>query len=119
MKLMLRSDMSKREVTRRRFMAAAATAVGTVSIIPRHVLGQGQTPPSEVVTRAVIGTGGQGMSDVHVQRNDKGKPPVTLAVCDVDKKHLDRALLKAGSPCDGYSDYRKVLERKDIDTIHI
>lgn len=110
--------MSKREVTRRRFVAAAASVVGGIAIVPRHVLGQGQTPPSEVVTRAVIGTGGQG-TNAHVLRNDRGKPPVTLAVCDVDKKHLEAALLKAGPSCEGYSDYRKVLERKDIDTIHI
>jgi predicted dehydrogenase len=37
----------------------------------------------------------------------------------VDKKHLERALAKTARSCDGYSDFRKLLERKDLDTIHI
>jgi predicted dehydrogenase len=104
--------------SRRQFLAASASAVGTLAIVPRFVLGQGKTAPSEVITRAVIGTGGQGMAG-HVTVNAPDKPAVTLAVCDVDKKHLERAIAKTARGCDGYSDFRKVLERKDIDTIHI
>jgi myo-inositol 2-dehydrogenase/D-chiro-inositol 1-dehydrogenase len=105
-------------VSRRRFLGAAATTVATFTIVPRHVLGgPGYTPPSEVITRAVIGTGGMGMN--HVEPNVAGKPPVTLAVCDVDENHLAQALEKAGEGCTAYSDFRRVLEREDIDTIHI
>ena len=110
--------MSTKNISRRRFLIGA-TAAATVSIVPRHVLGgPGNIPPSEVITRAVIGTGGQGMGG-HVVKNEDGKTPVMLAACDVDKNHLAAALKKAGDKCEGYSDFRRVLDRKDIDTIHI
>jgi predicted dehydrogenase len=104
-------------MTRRQFLTRAAAAA-TVTIVPRHVLGgPGQTPPSETITRGVVGTGSQGMG--HVAGNKKGAPPVTLAVCDVDKAHLARALQKAGEGCKGYTDFREVLDRKDIDVVHV
>ena len=43
-----------------------------------------------------------------------------VAVCDVDQKHIDRAVerfTKDGSKPDGFSDFRKLLERDDIDAI--
>ncbi len=110
--------MHRQRISRRQFVRDAAAAVAAFYIVPRHVLGgPGYTPPSEVLTRAVIGTGGMGMS--HVEPNTEGKPPATLAVCDVDRDHLAAALKRAGKGCQGYSDFREVLERQDIDTIHI
>ena len=105
-------------ISRRRFLRGAAGAAAAISIVPRHVLGgAGFTPPSEVITRGVIGTGGMGMN--HVATNEPDKPPVTLAVCDVDAKRLANALRKAGPGCQGYSDFRRLLDRRDMDTIHI
>ena len=107
-----------KRMTRREFLKRASAGVALFSIVPGHVLGgRGRTPPSETVTRAVIGTGGMGMS--HVEPNTKDAPLRTLAVCDVDKDHLANGLKKAGPGCQGYSDFRRVLERKDIDTIHV
>lgn len=103
--------------SRRQFLRTAALA-SAAFVVPRHVLGGvGYQAPSDVITRGVIGTGGMGMG--HVVANQAGKAPVTLAVCDVDKNHLRSALNKAGAPCEGYSDWRRVLERTDLDTIHI
>jgi len=101
-------------ISRREFFCRTVAAAATVAIVPRHVLGgPGQKPPSEKITRAVIGTGSMGMG--HVTSYSDG----TLAVCDVDKNHLANALRKAGGDCRGYEDFREVLERKDIDTVHI
>lgn len=109
---------AKQRISRRRFLGCAAQAGAAFYIVPRHVLGgPGYIPPSEVITRAVIGTGGMGMG--HVTENQDGQPPKTLAVCDVDRNHLERALKKAGHGCEAYSDWRRVLDRRDIDTIHI
>lgn len=111
--------MPTQKLTRRRFIQRGITAGAVFYIVPRHVLGgRGYTPPSEVLTRAVIGTGGMGTAG-HVTVNEEGRPPVTLAVCDVDEQHLAQALQKAGRSCEAYRDWRKVLDRKDIDTIHI
>lgn len=42
-----------------------------------------------------------------------------LAVCDVDQNHLQQALDMSGPGVQGYSDYRQVLDRDDIDIVHI
>jgi predicted dehydrogenase len=109
--------MSQARISRRQFIGGAAAAAA-LTIVPRHVLGgQGAKPPSEVVTQGTVGTGGQGMS--HVAENKPTEPPRQLAVCDVDKRRLENALKKAGSPCEGYADFRRVMDRKDIDIIRI
>ncbi len=110
--------MADDRVSRRRFLQSAAATVAAFSVVPRHVLGgPGQEAPSSVITRGSIGTGGAGMG--HVLENKEGRPPVQLAVCDVDKNHLARALAKAGSGCKGCGDFRRVLDRKNIDVIHV
>ena len=51
--------------SRRHFIKTAAAAVTTFNIVPRHVLGGPRfVPPSEKVNVAIIGTGGQGRTNV-------------------------------------------------------
>jgi myo-inositol 2-dehydrogenase/D-chiro-inositol 1-dehydrogenase len=109
--------MNKRHVfTRRTFLKSSVATLTTLSIVPRHVLGgAGYTPPSEILTRAVIGTGGMGMGHV----TSINKACKLLAVCDVDHKHLANALKAGGPDCKGYRDFREVLARKDIDIVHV
>ena len=84
------------------------------TIIPRQVIGgKGFLPPSDQLTRAVIGTGGMGMWHVRYPQSK------LLAVCDVDRRHLQQALKAAGPGVLGYHDFREILVRKDIDIIHI
>ncbi|MCX6998516.1 MAG: Gfo/Idh/MocA family oxidoreductase [Kiritimatiellaeota bacterium] len=100
-------------ITRRSFLQRAAAAAA-FSIVPRAVLGgPGYTPPSERLTKAVIGVGGMGMGHL-----DMGGTKL-LAVCDVDEGHLKAALAKGGPDVKGYRDFREVLARPDIDIIHI
>src|SRR5437667_10690533 len=107
--------------TRRSFLKTSIASLTTVMIVPRHVLGgAGFTPPSETLTRAVIGTGGMGMGHV-TSINTACK---LLAVCDVDEKHLQTALKTVaakpgGADVKGYRDFREVLARKDIDMVHV
>ena len=112
----------KRGKTRRQFLGDSlkgAAAMTVFSIVPRHVLGgPGHRAPSDVITRGVIGCGWRGLA-AHVIPNEKDKAPVTLAVCDADKKHLAAAMKKAGRACTAYHDWRKILDRKDIDAIYI
>ncbi len=98
--------------TRREMLARCAAWWATITIVPRHVLGgPGFTPPSEIRGSAAIGVGIQGIGKVY-----KGK---TLAVCDVSKQRLGVALEKAGPDCKGYTDFRYILDRKDIDEVII
>jgi myo-inositol 2-dehydrogenase / D-chiro-inositol 1-dehydrogenase len=107
--------------TRRAFLKTSIASLTTLTIVPRYVLGgAGFTPPSEVLTRAVIGTGGMGMGHV-TSINTACK---LLAVCDVDEKHLQIALKTVGpkpggADVKGYRDFREVLARKDIDIVHV
>lgn len=109
--------MNKRLLfTRRSFLKVSLASLAGISIVPRHVLGgPAQTPPSETLTRAVIGTGGMGMGHVR----DINTQCKLLAVCDVDANRLKSALAAAGPDVKGYRDFRELLERKDIDIVHI
>ena len=42
-----------------------------------------------------------------------------VAMCDVYKRNLDQAAAKLETKVETYSDYRRVLERKDIDAVFI
>lgn len=99
-------------ITRRRFLGGSAAVGAALQIVPSSYVFGGPTAPSNVITRAVIGTGGMGMGHVT-------KYPQTLAVCDVDKARLQRAVDKAGGDVSAYSDWREILDRDDIDTVHI
>jgi len=108
--------MANRKITRRQLLGGALEAAAVFTIVPGHVLGgPGRRAPSDVITYGTIGTGGMGMG--HVRENKQGAVPVQLAVCDVDERHLARAVKKAGSGCSPYKDWRHVIDRKDIDVV--
>jgi predicted dehydrogenase len=100
-------------VTRRQFVRSAAAAA-SLTIVPRHVLGgAGFTPPSDTLTRAVVGVGGMGRAHL-------GYPGAVLrAVCDVDRDHLKRALEASPAGVSGHTDFREVIERPDVDVVHV
>jgi predicted dehydrogenase len=77
-------------------------------IVPRNVLGAGNTPPSESFGGALIGCGGRGGGTF----GGLGPNVRKLAECDV--KFLERADNKTI-----YTDFRRLLERKDIDVVAI
>ncbi|MGB2908553.1 MAG: Gfo/Idh/MocA family oxidoreductase [Candidatus Aminicenantaceae bacterium] len=107
--------MSKNKgITRREFVKRSAVAAAALTIVPRSVLGgQGYTAPSDELTNAVIGVGGMGRGHLRYEGAR------LLAVCDVDTRHLAQALEIAGPGVKGYTDFRAVLERPDIDIVHI
>ena len=99
---------------RRKFLKSAGTVIASFTVLPRHLLGgTGFTPPSDELTKAVIGVGNMGRWHI------RSTPGRLLAVCDVDAHHLSRAIDIAGPGVQAYSDFREVLQRKDIDIIHI
>jgi len=103
--------MAKMKITRRHFMGTAGAGAATVLIVPRHVLGgPGQDAPSDTITYAVIGNGGR--KDGGIGELGKRK---RIAVCDVDVKRI------GGEPDNKtrYTDYRRLLERKDLDVVCI
>ncbi len=105
-----------RLVTRRDFLKGSLAAGTAFSLVPRHVLGgEGFTPPSETLGGALIGCGGRGpgtYSEMTKSLQGAGLGLTKLAECDV--RWLDRADNKTR-----YSDFRRVLERTDIDAVAI
>jgi predicted dehydrogenase len=65
--------------TRREFIATGAIAAAAWMIVPRHVLGRGLTPPSDLLNIAVVGIGGMGASNAQAVMSEN-----IVAICDVD-----------------------------------
>ena len=108
---------SENKTTRRSFIKKTAIAAAGFTIVPRHVLGQGLTAPSDQLNIAVIGGGGKGYSDA-VNAWDNGNSRIS-AICDVDWNEASRAFEKFPN-AKKYKDYRKLLdEMNDIDAITV
>ena len=71
----------KCKMTRRRFTGTLAAAA-TVSIVPRHVLGAGEKPPSEKLNIAGVGVGGMGRGNINACRGEN-----IVVLCDVDERY--------------------------------
>jgi predicted dehydrogenase len=67
-------------ISRRDFVTKAAATTAAVTIVPRHVLGRGQTPPSDRLNIAGVGVGGMGRTNLL----NLGLDNNIVALCDVD-----------------------------------
>jgi myo-inositol 2-dehydrogenase/D-chiro-inositol 1-dehydrogenase len=106
--------MQKKATSRRNFVKKTLVTAAGITIIPRHVMGGANfIPPSDQLTKAVIGVGGMGQGHLTYEGTK------LLAICDVDSNHLNSTLAKVGKDVKGYRDFREVLQRPDIDIIHI
>lgn len=104
-----------KNATRRQTLKSLA-AFATIQIVPGRVLGlNGQKPPSEELTRGIIGCGA--ICSKHLKM-----PGRLLALCDVDKKHLGKRMKQSGGKAKGitgYHDFRELVARDDIDIVHV
>ena len=90
--------------------------VGTTTTVPLAAAAVAQVPgANDRVNVALIGCGTRGM---HVARLMAQVPGVAfVAVCDVYEPNAAAAKRWAGAGCDSYSDFRKVLDRKDVHAV--
>ncbi len=103
-------DFNRRDFIKK----AAAGAVSAGVAIP--ALGQGKrVSANDKVIVGVVGTGRMGRGDL----SDFAKQPEVeiAAVCDVYKPNLDLGLADTKGKAETYTDFRHVLDRKDIDVI--
>ena len=73
--------------TRREFVATGALAAAAFMIVPRHVLGKGQTAPSDRLNIAVVGINGMGAANAQAVMSEN-----IVAICDVDTGLLEGKL---------------------------
>jgi len=125
-------------ISRRNFLKGSAAGAAGFSIVPSYVLGRaGNIAPSERINIAIIGTGGQGITNIKglLQEKDVQIP----AICDVNEesdysrfyyggtagsKPAHKLIMDHNSSsgndkgCKVYVDFRKMLEKeKDIDAV--
>lgn len=101
-------------LSRRRFLSASGAILSLPAVTYRNAFAA-DTPPSEAIRIASIGVGNQGTGNL------KAFVKNVVAVCEVDSKRLATAagiVEKDGkrSPV-AEGDYRKILERKDVDAV--
>jgi predicted dehydrogenase len=116
--------MSQRQhlsLNRRQFLQRSATAVGALTLIPSGVLAApGRPGASERFVLGHIGVGGMGMTHVqNMLRFQKDGKVRIAAVCDADENRMEAAVENVGPGTASYTDYRHMLERKDIDAVLI
>jgi len=137
------SPAADQSTSRRRFLRQTVTAAGAAllspALIPAAALGRGGiAPPSERIAMGFIGVGGQGGGHLlggawtYVAGGYAGRKDVqVLAVCDVWRDRRENARLKVNdhynevygkgkfTACEAYTDFRRVLDRSDIDAVLI
>jgi len=114
--------MSDSRVSRRTFLAASALAAGTWAHARADDSAKPSTKPgskpigaNERITLGFIGVGGMGTGLLNIFK--KFDDVNVAAVCDVYEPHVLRAKSEAGGKPETYADFRRVLDRKDIDAV--
>ncbi|MCL2346755.1 MAG: Gfo/Idh/MocA family oxidoreductase [Planctomycetaceae bacterium] len=126
------THVSRRSFLKRISVLTATAGVAACSpwVIPGTALGlEGSVPPSERITMGLIGCGNHGIG-WNLQMMALNPMQQVIALCDVDKNYLEAARQSAislfsqryGTPykmCDTYTDFRDLVNRKDIDAVCI
>lgn len=112
----MRKESSQPLSTTRRSTLKGLAAIATIQILPSHIALGGPKAPSNQLTKGIIGCGG-------ISASHLGMPGKLLALCDVDSKHLANRMRHAKKrgvkDVTGYSDFRELIARKDIDIVHV
>ncbi|MBV6430985.1 MAG: Inositol 2-dehydrogenase/D-chiro-inositol 3-dehydrogenase [Bryobacteraceae bacterium] len=104
------------DLSRRSFLAATGSAAA-IAAMPRV----SSAAPSDRIVMGMIGVGTQGTGRL---REFLNHDDVRIgAICDVDRRHLDRAVAlvekEKGYKPQAFDDFRRLLESKEIDAVAI
>ena len=108
-------EMQTSRTSRRRFIRQASGAAGV--LVPYHFIttAKSQQSNNDRPHVGAIGIGGRGKSIT----KDASNFGDIVAVCDVDSQRAAAANDMVGGKSQIFGDYRKLLERKDIDAVVI
>ena len=109
--------MTKKQtsLTRRNFLRAAGVSAAAFTVVPRHVIAaSGSPPPSERLSIAGIGVGGQGAGDIDAVAGGNN----IVALCDVDSRRSGDTFKKYPD-ARPYRDFRRMFDEmgKSIDAV--
>lgn len=104
------------EISRRQFVGASAT-LGASSLLAGRTNASATSGANERVRLGVIGVGNRGtqVSNAFLEHKDVE----LVAVCDVYKPHLNKAVNTFAANATSFTDFRKMLDRDDIDALLI
>src|SRR6185436_16946903 len=105
---------------RRHFLQSTTAYVAGAALLPKSLSAAKKIAPSDKIRVASIGINGMGWSDLTAML--KHPEAECIALCDVDKNVLDKRvaeLKQKNINVTAYSDYRKVLELKDVNAVII
>lgn len=106
--------MTSSKIIRRDFIKKALVGAAAFAIVPRHVLGgNGFLAPSDHLTKGVIGVGSMGRGHFDYAGTK------TVAICDVDTRHLALAQNQLKDRATEYRDYRDLIQDAQVDIVHI
>lgn len=106
--------MSENKTSRRNFLKKTLIGAAAFTIVPRHVLGgKGFLAPSDHLTKGVIGVGSMGRGHF------KYAGTKTVAICDVDTRHLAIARKALGGGVTEHHDFRELIQNPEVDIVHI
>ncbi len=104
---------------RRDFLKTSAVAAGAAAA-PHWLadISQAYPEPKDKNDRPRLGSIGVGGRGSGIMNNAR-KFADLVAVCDVDRMHAERAKQQTGGKAEVFNDYRKLLDRDDIDVVTI
>jgi len=107
------------KLKRREFMKQSVTAAGAGVVLANRNVHAQVVGSNDRINIGMIGVGGRGTDLLRwVQEITKAKNNAQIvAVADVYKKRS--RIASEAAKCDGYIDYREVLNRKDVDAVII
>ena len=105
--------MMKDKNSRRRFLKNTAAIAAGFSIVPRSVLGRGFLAPSDQLTKGIVGVGGMGRGHIPYAGTR------VVAICDVDKKHLESAASLIGGNVKTFDNHHDLIALPEVDIVHI
>jgi hypothetical protein len=115
------SQISRRKFLRNSASAAAFTPVVVSGLASSfaHTVSGAEPGPKEKVRLGLIGCGGMGQGDLECFFLN---PEVDcVVVCDIDDAHIAKGVeicqKKRGKTPDRAKDFRRVLDRKDVDVV--
>ena len=110
--------MNQPSASRRTFIKSSAGIVAASMTPAWFVSGRAAAAQQSKNDRPILGSIGVGSRGSHVAAQ-AAKFGDMVAVCDVDRNHAESAKERMGGTAQVYGDYRRVLDRNDIEAVTI